>query len=354
MVLLPARDMDGDRTLQLRGLVIDPPVALAPMAGFTNSAFRAICRRYHCGWVSTELVSAEGLARRAPRTLHYLEATSAERPVAAHLYGHDPAVMARAAAVAEELGRFDLIDINAGCPVPKIMSRGAGAGLLRDPERLRAMVQAVRAAVRLPVTVKTRLGLSPRRINISAVAQAVEEGGADALIVHARVVSNRHTGPADWTWLARIKRERRLPIIGNGGIDTADDALAMLRTTGVDGVMIGRAAIGEPWLFDEVACRLAGRPYTPPPPAERCAVLLEHLRRLVELVASESRFRRRMRLTPEQAACLQFRAHLVRAFRGRPGLRDLIRRFDALTTLTAVEQAVREMFESIDVAEQRC
>ena len=340
--------------LHLRELTIDPPVALAPMAGYTNSAFRAICRRYRCGWVLTELVSAEGLARRAPRTLHYLEATPAERPVAAHLYGHDPDVMARAAAVAEELGRFDLIDINAGCPVPKIMARGAGAGLLRDPERLKTMVQAVRARVRLPVTVKTRLGLSPRRINISEVAQAVEEGGADALVVHARVASSRHAGPADWTWLARLKRERRLPIIGNGGIDTAPDAVAMLRQTGVDGVMIGRAAIGNPWLFDEVACLLAGRPYAPPPAAERCAVLLEHLRRLVELAVDESKLRRRMRLTPEHAACLQFRAHLVRAFHGRPGLKELIRRFDALTTLAAVEGAVTEMFASIDAAAGSC
>jgi len=345
MVLLRA-GMNAQPTLRLRGLTLAPAVALAPMAGFTNSAFRAICRRYGCGWVSTELVSAEGLARRAPRTLHYLEATPAERPLAAHLYGHDPDVLARAAAVAAELGRFDLIDINAGCPVPKIMARGAGAGLLRDPARLRAMVQAVRAAVRLPVTVKTRLGLSPRRINIAEVAQAVEEGGADALIVHARVVSNRHAGPADWTWLARLKQARRLPIIGNGGIATADDALAMLQTTGVDGVMIGRAAIGDPWLFAEIAGRLAGRPYTPPTPAERCDVLIEQLRRLVELVTAESRCRRRMRLTPEQAACLQFRAHLVRAFRGRPGLRELIKRFDALTTLPAMEQAIRGMFAS--------
>ncbi|MCX6996324.1 MAG: tRNA-dihydrouridine synthase [Kiritimatiellaeota bacterium] len=346
--------MTPPRPLQLRTLTIAPPVALAPMAGFTNSAFRAICRRYHCGWVLTELVSSEGLARRDPKTLHYLEATPAERPVAAHLYGHDPDVMARAAAVAEALGRFDLIDINAGCPVPKIMSRGAGAGLLRDPERLKAMVQAVRAMVRLPVTVKTRLGISPQRVNISEVAQAVEEGGADALVVHARVASRRHAGPADWAWLARLARERRLPIIGNGGIGTAQDAVAMLRQTGVAGVMIGRAAIGNPWIFDETACLLSGRPYAPPPAAERCAVLLEHLRRLVELLEGERRFRRRMRLTPEQAACLQFRAHLVRAFHGRPGLRELIRRFDALTTLAAVEGAVTEMFAGLDAAGGSC
>ena len=330
-------------SVSLGTLTFSPPTALAPMAGITTPPFRQLCRRQRCGLVVTELTNAEGLARRQAKTMHFLESWPDERPLAAHLYGRDPDIMAQAAAVAESLGRFDLIDINAGCPVPKIMRRGEGAGLLRDPENMKRIVQAVRAAVKLPVTVKTRIGLTAERINISEVAQAVEEGGAAALFLHGRVAAKRHAGPSDWDLIARIKRERGIPVFGNGGVNTADDALRMLRETKVDGVMIGRAAIGNPWLFEEIACRLENRPWTPPSPAERVEAMLAVLDGLVALTTLEHRHRRRIRYPAEVSACMHFRTHIAHLLRGRPNQRDLLRRLMVLTSVADVRSALRDV-----------
>ena len=331
-------------SVTLGTLTITPPVVLAPMAGITTPPFRQICRRLGCGLVVTELTSAEGVARGQAKTLHFLETWPDERPLAAHLYGHDPDAMARAAAIAESLGRFDAIDINAGCPVPKIMRRGEGAGLLRDPAHLKLVVQAVRSAVKLPVTVKTRVGLTPNRINISEVAQAIEEGGASAIFLHGRVAAKRHAGPPDWDLIAQIKKERRIPIFGNGGVTSADDALRLWRTSGVDGIMIGRAAIGNPWLFAEIVCRLENRPWTPPTPAERVAVLLELLEGLVQLATLEQRHRRRQRYTPEASACMQFRTHAALLLHGRPHQRALMQRIMSLTAVADVRAALHKIF----------
>jgi len=328
----------------LGGLKITPPVVLAPMAGITTPPFRQLCRRQGCGLVVTELTNAVGLARGQAKTLHFLETWPDERPLAAHIYGRDPEIMARAAAVAESLGRFDAIDINAGCPVPKIMRRGEGAGLLRDPAHLKLVVQAVCAAVKLPVTVKTRVGLTPTHINISEVAHAIEEGGAAALFVHGRVAAKRHAGPPDWALIAQIKQERRIPIFGNGGVTSADEAFRLWQASGVDGIMIGRAAIGNPWLFAEIACRLENRLWTPPTPAERVALLLEMLEGLVKLAGLEQRHRRRRRYTAEESACMQFRAHAALLLRGRPHQRALMLRLMALKSIADVRAIMPEIF----------
>jgi tRNA-dihydrouridine synthase B len=326
--------------LQLGSLKIWPPTVLAPMAGITTPPFRQLCRRMHCGLVATELTNAEGLARRQAKTMHFLEAWPDERPLAAHIYGHDPDVMARAAVVAEELGRFDLIDVNAGCPVPKIMRRGEGAGLMKTPEKLKQMVQAICAAVKLPVTVKTRIGFHYEHLLIDEVAQAVEEGGAAGLFLHGRTVDRRHAGFADWQTIARIKRERKMPVIGNGGILSADDALRRMTETGVDGVMIGRAAIGTPWLFGEIAARFEGRPWTPPAPAEKVALLVEMLEGQIRLTEMEHKFRRRIRYEPESSSVMQFRTHLAHLLRGRVHQRDLMRQCMSVKTAADVHAAL--------------
>jgi len=333
------------RTVAIGALTITPPTVLAPMAGITTPPFRQLCRRQGCGLVVTELTNAEGLARRQAKTMHFLESWPDERPLAAHLYGSDPDIMAQAAAAAESLGRFDLIDINAGCPVPKIMRRGEGAGLLRKPDQLKRIVQAVRSAVKLPVTVKTRVGLTAESINISEVAQAIEEGGAAAIFLHGRVAAKRHAGPVDWGLIARIKMERGIPVFGNGGVTTADEALELLRVTNVDGIMIGRAAIGNPWLFEEIACRLEQRPWQPPTPAERVAAMLAVLDGLVELTMREHRHRRRIRYPAEVSACMHFRTHIAHLLRGRPNQRDLLRRLMVLTTVADVRAALHEVLD---------
>ncbi len=326
--------------LMIGSLRVWPPTALAPMAGITTAPFRQICRRLRCGLVATELTNAEGLARRAPKTLHFLESWPDERPLAAHIYGHDPEIMARAAVVAEELGRFDLIDINAGCPAPKIMRRGEGAGLMKSPEKLKLIVQAVCSAVKLPVTVKTRIGFTYERIVISEVAQAVEEGGGAALFLHGRTVDRRHAGFADWALISRIKQERKIPVIGNGGILTAADALQRITEAKVDGVMIGRAALGTPWLFDEIAARCEGRVWTPPAPAEKIALLMEMVEGLVRLTEMEHKHRRRVHYLPEPSAVMQFRTHLAHLLRGRVHQRDLMRQCMSVKTVADVRAAL--------------
>ena len=326
--------------LQIGPLKIWPPTALAPMAGITTPPFRQMCRRMHCGLVATELTNAQGLARHQPKTMHFLETWPDERPLAAHIYGSDPEAMANAAVVAEQLGHFDLIDINAGCPVPKIMRRGEGAGLMRSPEKIKAVVQAVCAAVKLPVTVKTRIGFTYERIVIHEIAQAIEEGGAAALFLHGRTVDRRHAGFADWELIARIKQERKIPVIGNGGILTAEDALQRMKESKADGVMIGRAAIGAPWLFDEIAALCEGRAWTPPTPAEKIAMLMEMIEGMVKLTEMEHRHRRRIHYQPEPSAVMQFRTHLAHLLRGRVHQRDLMRQCMSVKTIADVRAAL--------------
>ena len=329
--------------LKIRDLTIPIPLCLAPMAGYTRSPFRTICRRFHCGLVFTELVTAEGIVRRQPKTMHYLESVPEERPIAAHIYGSNPDALSGAARVIESLGRFDLIDINCGCPVRKVTRKGAGVALMREPAKIHAIVQAVSQAVSLPVTVKTRLGISRETENISEVAQAVEEGGASALFLHARFASDQHRGPADLGALKRIKEERSIPVIGNGGIAEARHASAMLEQTGVDGVMIGRAAIGNPWIFEEIYCLWSGRPYNPPSDEERRAVIAEHLNRLYDVMIVRDRFRRRRRHTTEEATCQKFRGHLAKYLTGRQGSRKLQKRFLEMDSIEAVIAAVDEI-----------
>ncbi len=306
--------------LQTGPLSIDPPFILAPMAGFTKSPFRSICLRLGSGLVFTELVTAEGILRHHPRTMHYLDTLPEETPIAAHIYGDNPESMAKAARVIESLGRFSLIDINCGCPVPKIMRRGGGAALMKDPEKIREIVEMVSQAVSLPVTVKTRIGLAPDSINISPVARAVEEGGGKAIFIHGRTANNRHNGPADWDIIARIKDEVSIPVIGNGGITTAQEAIEAIKQYGVGGVMIGQAAIGNPWIFEECLCRWTGQPFTPPTDQERFDVITEHLQQLYQFMLAEARIRNRTIDRSGAAACRHFYGHLVRYLAGHPGL----------------------------------
>ncbi len=333
--------------LRIRDLVFDPPVLLAPMAGLTHLPFRRLCRRMGCGAVYTELVSVEGLVRKSGPTRVLLGTDAAERPVAAHLYGRDPAHFAEAARYCESLGVFDFIDINAGCPMPKILNRGDGAGLIRTPDVLRRIVAAVRAAVTLPVTVKTRIGDSPRLFNMLDLVKAVEDGGGDAIALHGRFTCNRHGGPADWEALARAKAAARIPVIGNGGIGRAEQVLERWTRSGVDGVMIGRAAIGNPWIFRQVRELLDGRTPTRPTPEERRAVMLEHLDGLIEVAARELEVKRRRKkeVSAAEAGARHFRAHLLHYLRGFRGLTEMKRHLNDIHSREDVVQAMDRVFD---------
>lgn len=321
------------------------PFVLAPMAGYTDPPFRRICRRFGAGAVYTELVSVDGLVRRSPATWHLLTTLPDERPVFAHLYGADPGVFGAAAAMIAPLGRFDGIDVNAGCPMPKVVRRGAGAGLMLDPARLAAIVRAIRATAPLPVSVKTRIGPCADQVLIFEIAAAVEEAGAAAIAIHARTTNARHSGPAVWDLIAEVKRRHpRLTVIGNGGIGNGIQAVERLRSSGVDAVMIGRGAIGRPWIFRDAAAVLAGAPIPPPPGAgELRALIREHFAGLLELERAHPLARRR-RHPPDHIAACRFRAHLLRYAGGRPGAAELRRRLNAMRSPEAVEEGLALLF----------
>ncbi len=285
------------------------------MAGYTDSAFRMLCLKNSCGLVFTELVAAEGIVRDNTRTLSLLHAAPQERPIAAHIYGSDPEVMACAAIKVERLNRFDLIDINAGCPVPKIVRKGAGVALMSDPSRLYNIVRSVVEAVSLPVTVKTRIGISDDNANISEVARAIEQAGASALFLHARLASVGHRGSVDLETLSQIKQELSIPVIGNGGITCGQGSMHMLQETGVDGLMIGKAAIGNPWIFAEIASVLSGKPYQMPKAKDYLDAMTYHLEGLYSLMSRENNERKRPRPYPDRAACHRFRGHLTQYLR---------------------------------------
>ena len=240
------------KPVNIGSLTVDFPIMLSPMAGYTDAAFRSLCRDFNCGMIYTEVITCRGVVHDSKLTRHMLDTFPNEHPIAGHIYGSEPEIMAEAAAKIEEMGRYDTIDVNCGCPVRKIVAKGAGAALMHDPEKICAIVSAIKKSVSLPVTIKTRLGPTPEMMNISEIAQAAEEAGADGIAIHARFTSAQHSGEADWNALAQIKSERAIPVFGNGGIQTAEDALRMISETGVDGVLIGRAAIGNPWIFDEI------------------------------------------------------------------------------------------------------
>lgn len=231
----------------------DKPLFLAPMEDVTDPAFRLLCKRFGADMLYTEFVSSEALIRNVNRTQQKLTIYPEERPIAIQIYGHDPASMAEAARIAEE-ARPDIIDINFGCPVKKVAGKGAGAGLLRDIDKLLHITSEVVKAVKLPVTVKTRLGWDDDNKIIVDLAEQLQDCGIQALTIHGRTRAQMYKGDADWALIGDVKNNARMkiPIIGNGDVSSPERALECFNRYGVDAVMIGRAAIGRPWFFSEV------------------------------------------------------------------------------------------------------
>lgn len=333
--------------LQFSTITVDFPVVLAPMAGYTDAAFRSICKENGAGACYTEVTSAEGIRRDSQKTFQFLEVSALDHPIAAHIFGKSVEAMVEAAQYIEQLGRFDWIDLNCGCPVKKVVRRGAGAALMKDPRQIGEIVRAVKKAVSLPVSVKTRIGFSPSFPDHLEIARIVEEAGADLIAVHGRYACNFHKGEADWVKLGEIKQALSIPVIGNGGVNTPEDAAEMIRVSGVDGVMIGRGAVGNPWLFDRVSRLFRNEPDELPTLDMRRAVIETHLRRLVELTTATAAGRRcKAKFEPESAACLHFRPHLAQYIKGLRGRRDLLQHLnemrDVRTILEAVDRLLME------------
>jgi tRNA-dihydrouridine synthase B len=326
--------------LQFGNVTIDVPVVLAPMAGYTDAAFRSICKEHGAGACYTEVTSAEGIRRDSRKTFQLLEVSGIDHPIAGHIFGKSVEAMAEAAQYIEQLGCFDWIDINCGCPVRKVVKRGAGAALMKEPQEIGAIVRAVKKAVSLPVSVKTRIGFSPAFPDHLTIAKIIEDAGTDMIAVHGRYACNFHKGDADLQKLGEIKRAIKIPMIGNGGINTPEDADEMIRVTGVDGIMIGRGAVGNPWLFEQMK-----NPETPLPDlGKKRKVIGQHLLRLVELNVAAAP-RRKNKYEPEQAACLTFRPHLAQYLKGLRGRRELMQHLNEMHDVQTVMDAVDRVLE---------
>jgi tRNA-dihydrouridine synthase B len=273
-------------------LTLDHPVALAPMAGMTDTAFRRLVKRMGgCGLVVTEMVSSEGLVRGIDRTLEYAEYTEAERPVSIQIFGGDPKVMADAAQIVEGMGA-DIVDINMGCPVPKIAKHNAGCSLMREPAHAAEVVRAMASAVRIPVTVKMRAGWNEQAINAPDLARMVEDAGAAAVAVHGRTAAQSYTGESDWKLIGRVAETVQIPVFGSGDCVEPAQIVSRLRESGAKGVLVGRGALRNPWIFSQAAEWVAGRTPAEASPLERGQFLLDYMDLLLrERVGEEAGFR---------------------------------------------------------------
>ncbi len=263
--------------MKIGTLSLTDPVALAPMAGMTDTAFRRLVkRRGGCGLVVTEMVSSDGLVRGIDRTLEYAEYTEEERPVSIQIFGGDPVKMADAAQIVEGMGA-DIVDVNMGCPVPKIAKHNAGCSLMREPEHAASVIRAMARAVRIPVTVKMRAGWNEASINAPELARMVEDAGAAAVAVHGRTAAQSYKGESDWNLIARVASSLRIPVFGSGDCIDAGQIVSRLQGHGVAGVLVGRGALRNPWIFRQAAEALSGATPDPVPLEARGQFLLDYL-----------------------------------------------------------------------------
>jgi tRNA-dihydrouridine synthase B len=266
-------------TTRIGNVNIEPAFALAPMAGMTDSAFRRLVkRRGGCGLVVTEMVSSEGLVRGIDRTLEYAEYTEEERPVSIQIFGGDPEKMAAAAQIVEGMGA-DIVDVNMGCPVPKIARHNAGCSLMREPEHAAEVIRAMARAVKIPVTVKMRAGWNADEINAPELARRLEDAGAAAVAVHGRTAAQSYSGFSDWELIARVASGVSIPVFGSGDCVEPSQVVEKLRM-GVAGVLVGRGALRNPWIFEQAADLAAGRTPREITMEERGRFLLDYIEML--------------------------------------------------------------------------
>jgi tRNA-dihydrouridine synthase B len=320
-------------TWRVGGIELQRPLLLAPMEDVSDLPFRVVCRRLGADLVYTEFISSEALVRDVPGALRKLRISDEERPVGIQIFGATVAVVAAAAEIAEAAGP-DLIDINLGCPVKNVALKGAGAGLLKEPGTMEAMVREVVRRVKLPVTVKTRLGWDDDSIRILENVRMFEACGAQAVVIHARTRCQMYKGEADWVWIARAKEAASIPIGGTGDAMTADLAARMFAETGCDAVMLGRGVIADPWVFTGAKHVMAtGSPFPEPSIDERVAAALEHLRFAVAHKGDERR------------ALIEFRKFYKGYLKNAPGAAQLRNDLMAVERLAEAEERLAAFLE---------
>ncbi len=322
--------------MTIGSVTVDRGVLLAPMEDVTDAPFRLICRRQGADLVYTEFISSEGLIRDAAKSRKKLTIFEEERPLAIQIFGGNDPVMIKAAQIAEAAGP-EVIDINCGCWVKGVVQRNAGAALLKDPDHMERMVRSVVDAVKIPVTVKTRLGWDKPSINILEVAQRLEQTGIAALTLHCRTRSQGHSGEADWSWIPRVKEVVKIPVILNGDVKTPQDVDRAFRETGCDAVMIGRAAIQNPWVFREVKhYRETGELLAPPTFRERVETCITHFDHSLLYKDTERR------------AVLEFRKYYAAYLKGMPNIKSVRLEFMQWDTAAPVRERLHRLREEAD------
>jgi len=276
------------RRMRIGSVELASPFAVAPMAGMTDSAFRRLVKRQGgCGLVVTEMVSSEGLVRGIDRTLEYAEYTDEERPISIQIFGGEPEKMAAAAQIVEGMGA-DIVDVNMGCPVPKIAKHNAGCSLMREPAHAASVIGAMAKAVKIPVTVKMRAGWNDQERNAPTLAKMVEDAGAAAVAVHGRTAAQSYSGSADWDFVARIADAISIPVFGSGDCVEPEQVVAKL-DAGVEGVLVGRGVLRNPWILAQAEDVAAGRPMRRVTRQERGQFLLDYIDLLQQERVDESR-----------------------------------------------------------------
>ncbi len=313
-------------------LLPDFPLLLAPMEDVSDPPFRAVCKENGADLMYTEFISSEGLIRDALKSRKKLDIFDTERPVGIQIFGGDEQSLALSAKIVEATNP-DLLDINFGCPVKKVALKGAGAGVLRDADKMVKLTSAVVRSTSLPVTVKTRLGWDDKSKNIEEVAERLQDAGISALTIHGRTRAQMYKGDADWTLIGKVKNHPRIriPIFGNGDIDSAEKALEYKNRYGVDGIMIGRAAIGYPWIFKEIKHFIqTGRPLSPPSVEDRIDICRKHLQKSVQWKGPVT-------------GIYEMRRHYSNYLKGLPDIKEFRNRLVTLKT----EEELNAVFDEI-------
>ena len=320
--------------MYIGNIKVENPVFLAPMAGVTDWAFRTVCARLGAGVTVTEMVSSRALVYQDQKSRKLLKKNEGSI-CGAQIFGNDPAIMAEAARLAMEISGCDFIDINMGCPMPKIANSGDGCGLMRTPELAGEIVKAVTKAVEVPVTIKCRLGWDKGNINVLDFTKRMEDNGAALVAVHGRTRSMLYTGVADWDTIRKVKEQLAVPVIANGDITGGESAVRCLKRTGADGLMIGRSVFGDPWIFEEVNAALKGEEYAGRPAlAERIAVAVEQFR------LSEQDH-------GEKIACLEARKHFAWYLRGVSHSSYYKNQITSLTTMEDIYRVAKDVVRDL-------